>query len=233
MGAARTPGFRIPRRQALLAGSFGALGLLAGWIIAPGSRSAGDPEEDASRLYHRRSKSSLSGTLSGTLPGWKKGQASSQQIEPVSLPPDFSDKGMSLEDAIEQRRSIRDYPGPPLTLLDISRLLHRASGITEPQSGYRAAPSAGALYPVDLYLVVNSVEGLTPGIYLYRPRGHSLDAIREGDFRNQLSLFALGQGVVARASAVLVMAGVFQRSRQKYGERSYRYVLIECGHIAQ
>ena len=88
-------------------------------------------------------------------------------------------------------------------------------------------------YPVDLYLAANSIEGLSPGIYRYRPQEHSLDVVREGDFRNQLSLASLSQGVVARASAVLVMAGVFQRSRQKYGERSYRYVLIECGHIAQ
>lgn len=233
MGDTRGQGFRLPRRQVLLAGSFGALGMLAGWIIAPGSRWAGNPEGDAAKLYHQRSKSRLSGTLSGSLPGWKQSPAGGQRSDQIPLPRDFLDRGMAVEEAIERRRSIRDFPGPPVTLLQASRLLHRASGITDQNTGYRAAPSGGAIYPMDLYLVANSVDGLSPGIYLYRPQGHSLDVVREGDFRNQLSLIALGQAVVARASAVMVLAGVFQRSRQKYGERGYRFVLMECGHIAQ
>ncbi len=151
----------------------------------------------------------------------------------VPLPTDFSDRGLTVEDAIERRRSVRDFPGPPITVLELSCLLHRASGITEQTSGYRAAPSAGALYPLEPRVVANRVEGLPQGIYRYRPRDHSLETVREGDFSRQISLAALGQDVVARASVVLVLAAVFERSRSKYGERSYRYVLMECGHVAQ
>ncbi len=233
MGEGRAASFKLPRRQALLAGSCGALGLLAGWLLALEPRWSGGPAGDVAKLYHRSSRSSLSGLLSGALPGWKRRPTDDHRSDPISLPLDFSDRGLTVEDAIERRRSIRDFPGPPLTLLELSRLLHRASGITDRLSGYRAAPSAGALYPLELYLVANSVEGLQQGIYQYRPQGHSLDIVREGDFLGHISLAALSQGVVAHASAVLVLAGVFQRSSQKYGERSYRYILMECGHIAQ
>ena len=78
----------------------------------------------------------------------------------VPLPTDFSDRGLTVEDAIERRRSVRDFPGHGITLVELSRLLHRASGITEQTSGYRAAPSAGALYPLEPHVVTNSVEGL-------------------------------------------------------------------------
>ena len=151
----------------------------------------------------------------------------------MPLPTDFSDRGLTVEEAIEGRRSVRDFPGPPITLLELSRLLHRASGITDRTSGFRAAPSAGALYPLEPHVVVNRVEGLPQGIYRYRPGDHSLEAVREGDFSRQVSLAALGQEVVARAPVVLALAAVFERSRSKYGERSYRYVLMECGHVAQ
>lgn len=82
-----------------------------------------------------------------------------------------------LEEAIQRRRSIRDYSGKPLTMKQLSLLLHSAYGITEPSGPLRASPSAGALYPLELYPVVNRVEGLVSGVYHYRPKDHSLDLI--------------------------------------------------------
>jgi SagB-type dehydrogenase family enzyme len=107
-----------------------------------------------------------------------------------------------------------------------------AQGTTRPE-GYRTAPSAGALYPLDLYLLAGAVTGLSPGVYLYHPRQHELESIAPGDRRRELSDAALTQGWISKAAAVIVLAAVFRRTTMKYGERGHRYVHMEAGHAGQ
>jgi SagB-type dehydrogenase family enzyme len=151
----------------------------------------------------------------------------------VELPEEVGFGGLSVAEAILKRRSERDFTGKPISLPELSRLLYYAYGITEKGEQLRAVPSAGALYPIEIYPVVNSVAGLNMGIYHYAPPGHSLTPIREGDFRRDMVRYALGQGMLADASVVLALSAVFERSRRKYIGRAYRYILIEAGHIAQ
>jgi SagB-type dehydrogenase family enzyme len=138
-----------------------------------------------------------------------------------------------VEEAIERRRSRRDFADRPLPLEELSRLLHLAQGITEPSYPLRAAPSAGALYPIEVYPVVNGVSQLAQGVYHYSVQHHALDLIREGDYRLALTAFALGQEMAGQAAVTFVLTALWQRLRWKYRERSYRYALLEAGHIAQ
>ncbi len=139
---------------------------------------------------------------------------------------------MSVEEALEQRRSVREFRRDGLVLEDLAELLWAAQGITG-RRGLRTAPSAGALYPLELYLVTGDVEGLSPGVYRYRPKKHDLLPIASGDLRKPLASAALGQDWVRRAPAVLVITGVYQRTMARYGQRGRRYVHMEVGHAAQ
>ena len=150
----------------------------------------------------------------------------------IPLPEAGSGQEMSVEEALEQRRSIREFSREGLLLEDVSQLLWAAQGITG-RRGYRAAPSAGGLYPLELYVVAGDVEGLSPGVYRYRPKKHDLVLVASGDQRKPLASAALGQGWVRQAPAVLVITGVYERTMTKYGQRGRRYVHMEVGHAAQ
>jgi len=152
--------------------------------------------------------------------------------ETVSLPAPRTMGTTSLEEALSKRRSIRAYSNEPLSLRETSQLLWAAQGVTSPR-GFRTAPSAGALYPMELYLVVSEVEGLTPGIYHYDPHEHALRRTKEGDFRGRLADAALGQSAIRNAPLSLVVPAVYERTARKYGDRAVRYVRMEAGHIAQ
>lgn len=151
----------------------------------------------------------------------------------IELPQEVEFSGLSVEAAVERRRSVRRYSGEAISLSELSRLLHYSAGITDRRLGLRAAPSAGALYPIDLYPVVNLVEGLPPGIYHYSVGDHCLEAIREGDFREELVRHGAGQRFMGRANVALILSAVFERSRLRYRERAQRYIFLEAGHIAQ
>ncbi len=138
----------------------------------------------------------------------------------------------SLEEALSQRRSVREYAGSPATLAEVAQLLWAAQGITAPE-GRRSAPSAGALYPLEIYVVSGQVEGLAPGVYKYLPAAHALRQVAEGDRRRDLAPAALEQSCVREAPLVLVLAGVYARTSVKYGSRAPRYVHMEAGHAAQ
>jgi SagB-type dehydrogenase family enzyme len=142
------------------------------------------------------------------------------------------DNGTSVEEALLKRRSVRDFKDNPVTLSEVSQLIWAAQGITDP-GGLRTAPSAGALYPLELYVVAGNVNGLPAGIYKYRPKSHELLGIVKGDRRIDLFNAALGQSPVRRADAVVVLSGVYERTTTKYGERGIRYVYMEAGHAAQ
>lgn len=139
---------------------------------------------------------------------------------------------MSLEEALLKRRSVREFATTPLTLQEVSQLLWAAQGITSPWGG-RTAPSAGALYPLEIYLVAGQVKDLPSGIYKYQPKDHSLLRISEGDKREEIWKAALKQPWVKNAPVIFIFTAVYQRTTQKYGERGIRYVHIETGHAAQ
>jgi len=150
----------------------------------------------------------------------------------VPLPPVKSKGEVSLEEAIQLRRSVREFGGGTLGLEDISQLLWAAQGISA-RGGFRTAPSAGALYPLELYVVAGRVDGLSAGVYRYQPETHELVHMTSDDLRRPLASAALGQSWVRRAPAVLVIASVYKRTTGKYGQRGRRYAHIEVGHAAQ
>jgi SagB-type dehydrogenase family enzyme len=150
----------------------------------------------------------------------------------IQLPAPARSGGPPLEELLERRRSVRDFAARPLTLAAAAQLAWAAQGVTH-RDGLRTAPSAGALYPLELYIVAGAVEGLEPGIYRYLPAGHRLARVAAGDRRQPLSAAALGQAWVADAPAIFVLAAVYERTTGKYAGRGRRYVHMEAGHAAQ
>jgi len=149
----------------------------------------------------------------------------------IKLPAPATDSSFSVERAINERMSIRSYKDTSLTLKEISQLLWASQGIVA--SGRRASPSAGATYPLEIFLVAGKVEGLKPGLYKYINKEHSLELIKEGDLRTALSAAALGQDTLLKAPATLVVAAVFERTRARYGAKAERYVHMEAGHVGE
>jgi SagB-type dehydrogenase family enzyme len=145
----------------------------------------------------------------------------------VKLPPPHESSQISLEEALHQRRSIRAFNSAPLTLEEIGQLLWAAQGITEEKESLRTAPSAGALYPLEMYVVMEW------GVYHYLPHPHELTRTRENDLRREIWRAALRQESVREAPVVFVIAAVFERTTWKYGERGWRYIYMEAGHVAQ
>lgn len=142
------------------------------------------------------------------------------------LPPPNVAGDMSLEQAIASRRSVREMADKRLTAAEIGQLCWAGQGVTEKSSGHRAAPSAGALYPIELYLV-------TPdGVDRYVAADHSLAPHRTGDHRRALQ-GGRGQATIAQAPLCFVITAVVDRTKSKYGERAERYCLLEAGHVAQ
>jgi len=153
----------------------------------------------------------------------------------IELDPPAAGDGPPLWEVILKRRSVRDFARAALSRPELSQLLWAAQGVTEARGGFqfRAAPSAGALYPVETYVVVNAVEGVAQGVYHYDVRGHALEQLAEGDFRLAVAKAALDQEAAYYAGAVFVWTAVFRRCKWKYGQRAYRYVYLDAGHIAQ
>mgnify|MGYP003875368957 CR=1 FL=1 len=160
------------------------------------------------------------------------GKRSISNSSKIKLPSPRYNSDVSIEQALLKRRSVRKYKAEPLTIAEVSQLLWSAQGITNP-SGFRTAPSAGALYPLEVYLVVGEVKGLSQGIYKYLPRQHELLKIKDGDVRRELAIAALGQSWVKDAAVDIVFAAVYERVTRKYGKRGIRYVHMEVGHAAE
>lgn len=150
----------------------------------------------------------------------------------VSLPPPEDDSGMTLEEAVERRRSVRSYSDDPVSLPQLSGILHSAQGITS-ERGYRAAPSAGATYPMTIYVVAERVDELAPGIYVYRPESSTLETLRTGAFLSDLAGAALGQSCITDAALAVVIMADYSVTTDVYGERGIRYVHMEAGHVSQ
>jgi SagB-type dehydrogenase family enzyme len=150
----------------------------------------------------------------------------------IALPAPRLDGERSVEAALTRRRSLRSYAPTPISLEAVSQLLWSAQGVTDPR-GFRTAPSAGALFPLELYLVAGNVTGLPSGIYRYGPRKHELRRTSAGDRRGPLVAAALDQEWMLDAPAMLVIGAVYERTARKYGRRAPRYVHMEAGHAVQ
>ena len=173
--------------------------------------------------------------MSFSLPG---GCGTGESVSPagesasIALPEPVNDSDTSVEEALRERRSVRDYRREALTLKQVGQLLWSAQGVTA-GDGRRTAPSAGALYPLEVYAVIGNVDGIAPGVYRYRPDSHTLVRVLDGDQRKDLSRAALNQTWVSQAAIDIVITAVYERTTGKYGERGIRYVHMEAGHAAQ
>ncbi len=147
----------------------------------------------------------------------------------IILPQPITKGKVSLEEAISKRHSQREFQRKDLSLEQVGQLLWAAQGITAKRGGFnfRAAPSSGALYPLELYVLTKN------GLYHYIPEGHKLENLLDKDLRGGLADAALGQGAVAKGALDIVICAVYERVTSKYGQRGMRYAHIEAGHAAQ
>ena len=153
----------------------------------------------------------------------------------IHLPPPTPKGSMSLEEAIDRRRSIRRFTPEPISQPQLSQILWATQGVTDTRSGDRAIPSAGATYPLEIFVVCgsNCVENISDGIYRYNPESHSLIPHRQGDLRLELARAALEQEFVYQAPVDIVIGAIYERTMMRYGARGERYVHIEVGHAGQ
>ena len=225
----------VSRRGLLGAG----LGGVAGWLLGRGLRpvpqiAAGT---DVGVVYHQWSKPGIIDVL-GTVENWG-GQPPLYKDYPdarrVALPEPRLEGAMPLDLAIAKRRSVRDYAAEPLTLDQLSRVLFLTGGINTGEWGHlhRTAPSSGALYPIEIYPVVHNVAGLEQGVYHYGYERHELRLIRPGDLRARVVEQGIGQEFLGQCAVVLFLTQIMQRMRYKYQDRSYRYGLLEAGHLGE
>lgn len=156
----------------------------------------------------------------------------SQALSEITLPEPRLTGTISLEESLRQRRSVRDYANSALEIEAVSQLLWAAQGITSDFGG-RTAPSAGGLYPLEVYLVAGKVNNLSPGVYRYQPSEQTLIQVLDRDIRSQLADAALSQSAVRNGAIDIVITAVSSRTTSKYGERGIRYVYMEAGHAAQ
>ena len=155
--------------------------------------------------------------------------------EKIELPAFDRPEADSLFAALSTRKSVRKFADKAISLETLSCLLWASTGISHEEQGYhfRTAPSAGALYPIETYLVANKVEQLEPGVYHYNVRQHALDVLKEGTFGKDIANAALDQTMCAQAPIVFIWSSVFERSKWKYDQRAYRYIYLDVGHIAE
>jgi SagB-type dehydrogenase family enzyme len=189
---------------------------------------------DIGALYHKWSTPGHS--LDLPVPSWgdrPPRYKTYPDADQIDLPDPHGIRELTIEEALEERRSVRSYRDAPLSMTFLSRLLYAAQGITEERLEFRAAPSAGALYPIELYPVIHRVAELRSGIYHYAVQTHTLEFLEQGDFRGQVTRAGLYQTFLGQANVCFLLSAVFQRSRWKYRERAYRYVLLEAGHVGQ
>jgi SagB-type dehydrogenase family enzyme len=190
----------------------------------------------------------ISAIVAAGAPGWAqeagKGMDEMKKKENgrVKLPEPKYDGSMSVEKAIKNRRSVREYTGEALTLAEAGQFLWAAYGVTEPvtngpaflRGGLRAAPSAGARYPLEVYLIAGKVTGLAAGVYRYVSEEHALVRVQEGDLRGALCEAAYGQEWIREAPASLAITAIFERTTKKYGQRgSERYVWMDAGYLGE
>lgn len=212
-----------------LGGFVAGRGLRQPPVIARGS--------DLGVVYHQWSKPGVIDVL-GSVANWGR-QPELYKTYPnlpvIALPKPTFAAGLPTEEAILRRRSTRAYSGTTLTLPDLSRLLFCMGGISSERWGHvlRTAPSSGALYPIEIYVAVHDVAGLEPGLYHYAVQQHGLEQLQRADLREAVVQQGLMQQFLGQANLVIFLTVIFQRMRWKYQDRTYRYGLIEAGHLGQ
>ena len=153
----------------------------------------------------------------------------------IALPREFPAQTLTLMEALKRRRSVRSFSPQPMLMKELSLLLWASTGIRRSERGneFRTVPSAGALYPIETYIIVNNAEGLEKGLYHYNIIDHALEELLLTDLGDEAAHAALEQEMCVEAPVVFVWTGIFQRSKWKYAQRAYRYVYLDAGHIAQ
>lgn len=216
-----------------------AVGGALGWLFGRGLRqpppiAAGS---DVGVVYHEWSKPGILDAL-GSVANW--GQfpdlyKTYPRAQRVVLPEPRLDDGTTTARTIADRRSTRAYSAQPLSLGELAQVLFLTTGISADRWGNarRTAPSSGALYPIETYVVVHNVEGVERGVYHYAIRDHALEQVRAGDFREQVVDQGIEQEFLGECGAVVFLTQILQRMRPKYQDRSYRYGLLEAGHIGE
>ncbi len=156
-------------------------------------------------------------------------------ISRVQLPkPEFS-PDISFWDIINNRCSTRAFKNIPLSEMELSLLLYGITGLTRvfPKFAFRTVPSAGALFPIEVYVVINNVIGIDQGLYHYDIEKHELEYLKKRDFGKQVSDACYGQRMVAKSAVNFIWTAIVERTRDTYGERAYRFIYLDCGHIGQ
>jgi SagB-type dehydrogenase family enzyme len=156
----------------------------------------------------------------------------SSQVETINLPESKLESQTSVEQALLRRRSVREYKEDSLSLEEVSQLLWAAQGITAEWGG-RTSPSAGALYPLEIYLMAGKVKRLKPGLYHYEPERHSIVQIKEGDLRKKLTEASLDQDEILNAPATIIITAVYARIMKKYEQKGIRYIHMEVGAASE
>jgi len=230
----------VVSRRALFGLTVGAIG---GMALGRGLRQPPriDAGSDVGVIYHQWSKPGILDPL-GSVADWGRPIELYKRYpgaHVVTLPTveldDSLDAGLATARAIASRRSTRRYSATSVSLEELSRLLFLTGGITADLHGNarRAAPSSGALYPIEVYAVVHRVDGLERGVYHYAYREHALELIRSGDYRARVVEQGIAQEFLGECGVVLFLTMILQRMRPKYQDRSYRYGLIEAGHLGE
>ena len=216
-----------------------AIGGVGGLVLGRGLRPpppipAGS---DVGVIYHQWSKPGVIDAL-GSVANW--GQPvelykAYPDARIVVLPEPRLEGGLPAARAIASRRSTRSYSGQPMSLDELSRFLFLTGGISSDKFGNarRTAPSSGALYPIEVYPIVHNVDGVERGVYHYALREHALELVRAEDMRSRVVEQGLGQEFLGQCGAVLFVTMILQRMRPKYQDRSYRYGLLEAGHVGE
>jgi len=155
--------------------------------------------------------------------------------EPIYLSPPSSKGGISLEEAIARRRSVRDFAPEPVSQSQLSQILWAAQGLSSARERYRTIPSAGATYPLEIFVACGEkgIDGIGEGVYQYNVDSHSLARHYKGDVRLELARAALGQGFIYGAPVDIIICALYERTTRVYGSRGERYIYMEVGHAGQ
>ncbi len=214
--------------------------IFAAMLLSACLSSCGQAQEPQTlsigQLFHHETSFGDAG-FKGKNIGW--GQAAPlykkyDKAQKVELPkPSFA--GLSVEKAIQKRKSVRSFMESPMNLEQLARILLSANGITQQRGGIarRATPSGGALYPLDLYVIATNVDELTNGLYHFQVSDSSLELVKEGDFSIQIFEAANEQRAVGASPITIILTARFGRITQKYADRGYRYAYIEAGAACQ
>ena len=151
----------------------------------------------------------------------------------ISLPLNLEKGELTLEETIAGRRSAKEFTGKSISKEQLSFILRFSAGITDEMSSLHAYPSAGAMYPLELYIVAFAVTDIENGLFHYSVHEHSLRKLASGDFRDKFSEVLFAENLIETSSAAIIISAIFHRNQIKYGERGYRMILLESGHLGQ